>query len=285
MYHRLFVALLLGTLALSPARGQVPSAGADPKAATSKAYLGISAEPTPDGANHAGLVVRGVSPGSPAARAGLRPSDVIVKIGDQPAKDFAALAHAVANHKPGDQLTLRVLRDGKEQDLAVTLAGQPQVERPRIERFFREWHGAFLGVQTGKLTPELRGRLGVAADQGVVITEVLPDTPAALAGLKPDDVITGVNGKAVATPDDLREAIRKAGAGKDVSLSVLRGQTKQEVKARLGEEQAEFSGLEEFQNLPRFVEAARKMRELEHRVQEVERRLHDMEQKLIHPKK
>ncbi len=74
------------------------------------AYLGIIA-----GADEAaGVLVREVTPGSPADRAGLRPGDLIIKAGDKELKSYDNLAGVVAGHKPGDKLSLHVRRDGKE---------------------------------------------------------------------------------------------------------------------------------------------------------------------------
>src|SRR5205814_1197708 len=66
-------------------------------------------------------------------------------------------------------------------------------------------------------------------------TEVMPGTPAAKAGLQRGDVITAVAGQAVSDPRALREAIHRAEAGKEISLTVQRGREKKEIKARLEE--------------------------------------------------
>jgi putative serine protease PepD len=82
-------------------------------------FLGVLAEPAPQEGEQAGVTVREVVPGSPAAQAGLKSGDVIVKVGDQQVKDFDALINTIARHKPGDKLTFQVKREGKEQQLSV----------------------------------------------------------------------------------------------------------------------------------------------------------------------
>ena len=72
-----------------------------------------------------GVVVGQVDPGSPAAAAGLQPRDVITQIDGQALKGDSALAEAVNAHKPGDSITLTVLRGGQQLSLRVTLGQLP----------------------------------------------------------------------------------------------------------------------------------------------------------------
>src|SRR5579862_3756564 len=69
---------------------------------TGKAYLGILAAPAAENSPHAGVVVREVSPDSPAAKAGLKDGDVIMKAGNHEVKDVGALSEQVSQHKAGD---------------------------------------------------------------------------------------------------------------------------------------------------------------------------------------
>jgi S1-C subfamily serine protease len=72
-----------------------------------------------------GVVVTDVSPGSPAADAGLQPQDVITAINDQPLNTESALAQIVNSHQPGDTLTLTVIRGTQQLTLQVTLVAAP----------------------------------------------------------------------------------------------------------------------------------------------------------------
>ena len=63
-----------------------------------------------------------------------------------------------------------------------------------------EPRGAFLGVMLQELTPDLKTRLGVTADKGALITDVVPNSAAAKADLKEGDVITSVDGQPVESP-------------------------------------------------------------------------------------
>ena len=254
-----------------------PGSGAE----APRGYLGILVSPAEGGT---GVVVQEVTADSPAAKAGLKNGDRIVKLGDEEVTDIDQFVRAVAAKKPGDKLVLSVRRDGKEQQLTVTLG-----ERADRERFtFPELPGlrqpAFLGVQTQALTAELKERLHVAADAGAVITEVVPNSPAAKAGLRRDDVITAVDDRPVKGPADLRDAVQKAGPGKEVTLQVVRGKERLAIKATLREGAFGFfvtPGEDRFPtvDVESMVDQGRRIRELERRVEELEKRLRTLEQK------
>jgi S1-C subfamily serine protease len=96
------------------------------------AYLGVtSADLTPEIAaalglqQTAGVIVYQVQHGSPAAAAGLRPGDVITRLGATPITDEEDLQRAVRSHSPGENVQLTVVRDGKQQTLDVTIGAAP----------------------------------------------------------------------------------------------------------------------------------------------------------------
>jgi S1-C subfamily serine protease len=87
-----------------------------------RAALGITAETVANEAGQpAGVGVVSVTAGGPAAKAGVKPGDVIVAVAGQPTPDSAALQSVLAAHKPGDRVQLRILRPGGEMTGTVTL--------------------------------------------------------------------------------------------------------------------------------------------------------------------
>lgn len=76
---------------------------------------------------------------------------------------------------------------------------------------------------TGSATPELARQMELPVDHGAVVMEVVKDTPAAKAGLRAQDIITRIDGHAVAGTGDLRRVLREHHAGDTVTLSVRRG--------------------------------------------------------------
>lgn len=95
----------------------------------------------------------------------------------------------------------------------------------------------YLGVYTvpvEDLNSRMKKRFNLKEDEGVIVLEVMPDSPADEAGLQHGDVITHVDGKAITDEDELRADLRKAGVGHQVKLSVCREGKKKEITAKLG---------------------------------------------------
>ncbi|MBI2469414.1 MAG: PDZ domain-containing protein [Candidatus Rokubacteria bacterium] len=94
---------------------------------------------------------------------------------------------------------------------------------------------AWLGVGIAPVTPELAKRLGRPARDGALIAEVVPNGPAARAGIRPGDLIVAFQGKPIRRADELPRLTAKAAVGSDVQLTLLRNGKEQAVKVRLGE--------------------------------------------------
>jgi len=282
--RNLFTGLaLVGALALPLyLSAAVPGTAAKP-------YLGIGVEAQGKADEASGVVLNEVSPDGPAAKAGLKTSDRIVMADGKEVKTFKDLTKALATHKPGDKVEFKVMRDGKEQTFSVTLGERPGhagIVTPRTLK-----GRVFLGVQTQPLTAELKEHLGLKTDKGALVASVLPDSPAARAGLKEEDVITHVDKAVVNSPEDLREAISKAAAGKEVVLKVVRGKEEMELKAKLAEAPASADfrdgqfelpdGFGRFPGnpMPLFRDMD-KVPALEKKIQELEKRVRELEQKL-----
>jgi S1-C subfamily serine protease len=270
---RSFPALL--ALAAVAGLSLAPFATAAPRPET-RPYVGILVGPADEDAR--GAIVRDVVPDGPAAKAGLKKGDLIVKCGKHDIADPKALVDCLASHKPGDKVPVTVMRDGKEETCNVTVAERPVARAAGLEK------GAFLGVWSQDLTAEMKDKLGVAADMGAVVMEVMEDSPAAKAGLKVDDVITAVNDDAVANPQDLQAAVRKVGTGHACTLKVLRGKESLELKARLDELPLRFSGLRDFDHWPEMDHGRHLTvppaieKELQRRFEELQKRIRELEQ-------
>jgi S1-C subfamily serine protease len=276
-----FALVLLGALAAQPGQESPP-----------RGFLGIGVAPEPQ--TDKGILVQDVTPNSPAAKAGLKSGDVIVKWNGKPVPEVKEFLRGIAAQKPGDKVELQVLRDGKEQTLTATLAerpaagGVPPIAPPGIGGGAPGLRRpAYLGVGVEALTPELTKKLGVKAESGVVVTEVLPKSPAAKAGLQTDDVITAVDAQPVRDPDDLRTAVRQAGAGKDITLKIVRGKEEKTVKASLQEGPGGFAPLPDgrFPEIEPLLDQSAKIRDLERRIEELRKRLEALEKQQGPPNK
>ena len=175
-----------------------------------------------------GVIVGSVQRGSAAEKAGLRQGDVITAFNGTAVNEANELRNLVASTQPGTEVTLTILRDGREQELKITV-GELQASnagaRGGEEGGGGEQgeSGGRLGVTVTPLTPELASRLRLPADrQGLVVTEVDPAGPAADAGLRQGDLIEQANREPVRSTEDLRAAVESAGE-RPLLLLVTRG--------------------------------------------------------------
>lgn len=93
----------------------------------------------------------------------------------------------------------------------------------------------YLGVRAGRLTPQVREALGIEADRGVAILDVVDGGPAADAGIRPSDVVTHVAGQQVGSLGDFLGALRRLEPGQTVQLQLLRDGESVQVSVTLGE--------------------------------------------------
>jgi S1-C subfamily serine protease len=240
-----------------------------------KVFLGVALDANTENTDLDGIRVRSVAPNSPAAKAGIKQGDIIEKIGDRDAKDIDSLMAILTKHRPGDKVAFHLMRDGQRKNISVTLGERPTTLSDE-EGAAPGRASGYLGVLTMPLNGQLKEKLGVAADKGALITEVMPDTPAAKAGLQQDDLIISFAGRTIASPQELRAAVHGAQVGKEVPITVLRGTEKKELHVRVDE--APVGGLSLLPlHFPGNPAATERGDQLERRVQELEKRVRELE--------
>jgi serine protease Do len=160
-----------------------------------------------------GAIVSDITPGGPAAKAGVKPGDVVLSVDGQPVEDSSDLSHEIATKGPDTKVTLDVLRDGSEKTLDATLGTFPE-DMSGAATSSDTNHG-YLGLEAQTLSPDLARSLSIPADtQGVVVVGVEPGGRADSAGIRERDVIVSVDGQPVTDVAGLRAAVergRKAG--------------------------------------------------------------------------
>jgi S1-C subfamily serine protease len=144
-----------------------------------------------------GALVSQVSEGSAAARAGIEVGDVITAVGNQPIKGAAELRNTIGMLKVGDSTPISLLREGKPRQVTAILREAAQL--PDASAI----HPALAGAELVE-DPDNAG--------GVRIRGVAPGSPAAQAGLLPDDRIIAVNRSRIASLAQLREAAKGQGS-------------------------------------------------------------------------
>jgi Do/DeqQ family serine protease len=180
-----------------------------------------------------GVIIGAVTAGSAGERAGLKQGDVITAVNGTAVNDVNALRNRIASTAPGTDVTLTVVREGREQQVRATLGEFTQTAQRGDAQGGPDSGGNSVGESTGRLgirvqplTPELAGELELPSSaQGVVVAEVDPSGPAAEAGLRSGDVIVQVNRQPVRTATGLNEAVARSGTRPALLLINRRGTT------------------------------------------------------------
>jgi Do/DeqQ family serine protease len=154
-----------------------------------------------------GALVASVVPGSPAARAGLKLSDLIVAIEGQPIDDPNAFDYRFATRPLGGVAEIDVQRDGRTAKLSIPLETAPDSGRSEIVLTTRS---PFQGAKVSNISPAVADEMHLDADtEGVVVTDVADDSIAANYGFQKGDIILAVNSQKIAKTSDLEKVTRE----------------------------------------------------------------------------
>jgi serine protease Do len=191
-------------------------------------YLGISMnDVTPENASFfnlkdaTGAIVAQVTPGSPAAQAGLKNGDVIDQLNGQKILNGGALQVAVSEDTPGTTISLGIVRNGSPQTLSVKVGEYQKNAEVASGGDSATPQKAKLGLAVAELTPDVREQLHIPSQvQGVAIRSVRPGSPADDASLAAGDVILEVDRHPVTSAEQFVNAAHASPAGKDLLLLV-----------------------------------------------------------------
>lgn len=193
---------------------------------------------------------------APAAKAGLKVHDVILSMNNQTVEGEAQLRQMLREMPAGKTVTFLISRDGQQQTLSVQLADRSTIEAdawsqhipvpepddasgepaPSFGNGFLSALGLnplYTGLTLDMLGPQLADYFGVHDGQGLLVKRVDDNSPGAAAGLRAGDVITKVNGHAVATTSQWFRTIH-ANKGKPVQLTVMRNRKEATVNMMAG---------------------------------------------------
>jgi S1-C subfamily serine protease len=209
--------------------------------------------------------VKDVQNGTPAAKAGLKSGDVIVKFDGEGVRGTAHLRRLVEETPAGRPVSIEVTRGSAKETLTATLEGgkgrsvdiegdapwagfppprmpePPEApEPPELPGF--HWHGhrgdvggpRKLGIRFQEISGQLALYFRLPSDQGILVVHVDSDSPASKAGIKAGDVLLKVDGKSVSDENDLRRAVDGLEPGKDASVTVQRDGKPVDLKVTVG---------------------------------------------------
>lgn len=201
-----------------------------------------------------------------AASAGMKAGDVITSVNNQSVSGSNDLVETLRSFREGDSITLTIRRGGSAMNKTVTLGSRPAsldqtassmpmeeiesieaesveeeeiAEAGEVEEIVEEEEvessgRGYLGVEIGDLDAQSRAVLGLDEDEGILVTRVIEETPAAMAGLRTNDVLVSANSKAIGSRDALVSVLGETGAGGTLKLSILRKGRAMELPVTLG---------------------------------------------------
>ncbi len=225
-------------------------------AQSNAAFLGVLSEE-----NELGAKINEVSEGSPAEKAGLKKDDIITNVNDEKITGPKDLYEAIGKYKPSDKVQISILKNGtktkltaeleknKAQSFSYSMPNQgitiepnfiPNTPRGRgnngTQRFgfelpqMPELNNFFGNIEKPKLGISVED---VEENEGVKISSVSENSPAAKAGLKEDDIITEVNDKKVKDVDDIKPIIKAATEGTIFKFNITRNGKKTVIEVKI----------------------------------------------------
>lgn len=160
-----------------------------------------------------------VMPNSPAEKSGLRVGDVLAGVDEQRITHFDQLLEFLRPRRAGEKIVLKVLRAGEPLEMQVILEPRPGTQRLPPALFVGPWFGAAAEERAGN----------------VVVTFVVPDSPAEKAGLQVGDQLVELEDRKLTEPGQLVEHLRQRSPGDKLDLTIRRGQQVQQVEVDLEE--------------------------------------------------
>jgi len=227
-----------------------------------RGWLGVSIAE-----NEAGQVeIIDVEHESPAELAKLEKGDIVLEFEENKVTSTEMLAEEIRMHKPGEDVDIKIERDGKSMNVKVELGEfsekdimrEFQFKFPRLfapervtpvpmpdfedSKLFR-WVGGiqnYIGVSLQELTPELCEHFGVKEGRGLLVAKVLEDSPAEKEGLRVGDVIISADGERIERVNALQRLIQDKDKGEKITIEYVRDKKKKTVEIEVAAEEREF---------------------------------------------
>ncbi|MEX0686460.1 MAG: DegQ family serine endoprotease [Balneolales bacterium] len=188
-----------------------------------RGFIGISFEPVSENIARAfglertrGILVNDIVPDSPAEEAGMQSGDVIIEVNGETIREPREFQFEIANMKPGDEVSLTIIRNGEEESVDITLT-----QRPQDDEMAADDGGSvedITGFAVRNLSDEITEQLRIPPNvEGVVVESIDQNSQAYRNNLRQGDVIIAVNQNPVISVSEFNSIV-SAGASRDVIL-------------------------------------------------------------------
>jgi len=169
-----------------------------------------------------GVLITGVIEGTGADKAGLAEEDIIVEINKEKAASIGDIKRILENVNPGEEIELKIIRGGKPKMVRVMLTEKnpSYANPPRKWIYYPGDYRPYMGIRIQDLNPQLAQYFNVKA--GILIAEVIQDSPAETAKLKAGDVVTGWNTQIITNTHDFYRQLDKSKPQEEIQLAITR---------------------------------------------------------------
>jgi serine protease Do len=204
-----------------------------------RAILGVVIEPVTDNTAKAvglprptGALIQSVTDDSPAEKAGLRQGDIVLTVEGERVVSVNDLQTKIAQHQPGEMITVSIWRDRREMKIEIELGEAPVANEPVSQnRDTNDAEFENLGITFRNLTEEEKSELNIPT--GLLVENVTPGSPADHAGLFPPLIVIGINDQLVSTIDDFNRILKQANPGEFLKMHVKDSRLSDESDSRI----------------------------------------------------
>lgn len=180
-----------------------------------------------------GVYVPDVVDEGPAQKGGMKDGDIIVEMDGDKIVGTGHLKDILSYHAPGDKIDIKVWREGKTKTLSVELGEREELKDVERTIVIRGEPKAWLGIRMQSLTPQLGEHFGVK--KGVLISEVIDESPAKRAGLEAGDVITKIGDEELDETIDVSNVLANLEPGDMVEIQYVRNGKAMKKEAELAD--------------------------------------------------
>jgi serine protease Do len=194
-----------------------------PLSSLNNAYLGVYLEDMSEAEKREydireGVLITMVVIDSPAYQKGIMPNDIIIRINDMPINMQDQVRTIIRHAHPGDEILLEILSAGVKKEINITLGDVSEVNTSRVKLY--DTKTRHIGAKFQNLSAQLKEYFNT--DNGVLIAEIIPDSPADHAGLKAGDIITHTDEQMIMIVNNLKEIIQSKESGDTIVVDYLR---------------------------------------------------------------